>query len=143
MRYAAHDAPGFTIILEGECWITFEGQEPARFGKGDFLLLPSTPPFSLSSHPGIEGAFREPMDIPVRHGDQEGEPDFVSLGGTFRIEQANAALFPALLALAPDAVVFADRLVHASIHHGFATTITTTSNNCSKRGAAKGAFASS
>ena len=34
--------------------------------------------------------------------------------------QANAALFPALLALAPDAVVFADRLVHASIHHGLA-----------------------
>ncbi|MEO7169299.1 MAG: AraC family transcriptional regulator [Sphingomonas sp.] len=97
VRYAAHGAPGFTIILEGECWITFEGQEPARFGKGDFLLLPSTPTFSLSSHPGIEGAFREPVDIPVRHGDQEGEPDFVSLGGTFRIEQANAALLLALL----------------------------------------------
>ena len=34
--------------------------------------------------------------------------------------QANAAIFPALLALAPDAAVFADRLVHASIHHGIA-----------------------
>ena len=34
--------------------------------------------------------------------------------------QANAAIFPALLALAPDAAIFADRLVHASIHHGIA-----------------------
>ena len=34
--------------------------------------------------------------------------------------QANASIFPALLALAPGAAVFADRLVHASIHHGIA-----------------------
>ncbi len=32
--------------------------------------------------------------------------------------QANAAIFPALLSLAPGAAIFADRLVHASIHHG-------------------------
>ncbi|MGB3167485.1 MAG: 8-amino-7-oxononanoate synthase [Alteraurantiacibacter sp.] len=34
--------------------------------------------------------------------------------------QANAALFPALLKLEPEAAVFADWLVHASIHHGVA-----------------------
>ena len=34
--------------------------------------------------------------------------------------QANAALFPALLKLEPGAAVFADWLVHASIHHGVA-----------------------
>lgn len=34
--------------------------------------------------------------------------------------QANAAIFPALLSLAPGAAIFADRLVHASIHHGIA-----------------------
>lgn len=102
VRYAAHNAPGFTIILEGECWITFEGKSPVKFEKGDFLLLPSTPPFSLSSHPGIECKLRQPMDtVAVRHGDQEGDPDFVSIGGTFRIEQVNAAL---LLALLPDVV---------------------------------------
>ena len=32
--------------------------------------------------------------------------------------QANAAIFPALLKLVPDAPVFSDWLVHASIHHG-------------------------
>ena len=34
--------------------------------------------------------------------------------------QANAAVIPALLAAAPDAAVFADRLVHASMHAGLA-----------------------
>ncbi|MFH0296817.1 AraC family transcriptional regulator [Bradyrhizobium sp. 31Argb] len=97
VRYAAHDAPGFTIILRGECWITLEGKESVKFQKGDFLLLPSTPAFSLSSHPGLKCELREPVNAAVRHGDQEGEPDFVSLGGTFRIEQVNAPLLLALL----------------------------------------------
>ena len=101
VRYAAHDAPGFTIILEGECWLSFDGNEPMRVRKGDFLLLPSTPSFALSSHPGIACTLGNPMEAPVRHGEQEGDPDFVSLGGTFRIEQVNA---PLLLALLPSLI---------------------------------------
>ena len=101
VRYAAHDAPGFTIILEGECWLSFDGNEPMRVRKGDFLLLPSTPSFTLSSHPGIACTLGNPMEAPVRHGEQEGDPDFVSLGGTFRIEQVNA---PLLLALLPSLI---------------------------------------
>ena len=50
VRYAAYDAPGFTIIVEGTCWIAFAGQDPVKFEKGDFLVLPSTPAFSLSIH---------------------------------------------------------------------------------------------
>lgn len=97
VRYAAHGAPGFTIILKGECWISFEGQQPLELRAGDFLLLPSTPAFTLSSHPGIACEPREPTDMPVRHGDADGDADFESLGGTFRIEQANAPLLLALL----------------------------------------------
>ncbi|PWC53175.1 AraC family transcriptional regulator [Azospirillum sp. TSO22-1] len=101
VRYAAHDAPGFTIILQGECWIALDGKEPVKFRQGDFVLLPSTPPFALYSHPGVECPFREPQTAAVRHGDQDGEPDFVSLGGTFQIEKVNAHL---LLALLPDII---------------------------------------
>lgn len=97
VRYGAYNAPGFTIILQGECWISFEEQAPIRFREGDFLLLPSTPAFTLSSHLDVDCDPRDPMDVPVRHGDQEGEPDFVSLGGTFRIESVNAQLLLALL----------------------------------------------
>ena len=76
--------------------------------KGAFLLLPSTPAFTLSSHPGIGCALRAPMDIPVRHGEPEGEADFEALGGTFRIEAVNA---PLLLALLP-------RMIHIPASEG-------------------------
>ena len=97
VRYAAYNAPGFTIILKGECWISFGGQEPVKFQKGDFVLLPSTPAFTLSSHPNVECEPRDPIDTPVRHGEQEGDADFESLGGAFRIEQVNAPLLLSLL----------------------------------------------
>lgn len=97
VRYAAHDAPGFTIILKGECWVSFEESKPIRLEAGDFLLLPSTPTFTLSSHPGVDCKLRDPTDMPVRHGDQKGEADFESIGGSFRIEQINAPLLLALL----------------------------------------------
>lgn len=97
VRYAAHDAPGFTIILKGECWIAFEDAPSLKLETGAFLLLPSTPAFTLSSHPGMAGTPTDPMDVAVRHGDQEDEADFMALGGTFRIEAANAPLLLALL----------------------------------------------
>jgi AraC-like DNA-binding protein len=97
VRYAAHKAPGFTIILKGGCWIAFEGGPPVRLGQGDFILLPSAPAFTLSSHPYEPSVLREPTDAPVRHGEPDGDPDFVSLGGAFRIEPVNAALLLALL----------------------------------------------
>ncbi|QFR35133.1 AraC family transcriptional regulator [Ancylobacter sp. TS-1] len=108
VRYAAHDAPGFTLILKGVCWISLEGREPLKLSAGDFLLLPSTPAFTLSSHPGIACEPRRPMDVPVRHGDPEDEAEFDSLGGTFHIEPANA---PLLLALLP-------RMVHIPASEG-------------------------
>lgn len=108
VRYAAHDAPGFTIVLKGACWIAFEGEQPLKLEKGAFLLLPATPAFTLSSHPAIACEPRDPMDVPVRHGEQEGEADFESLGGAFRIEAANA---PLLLALLP-------RMIHVPPSEG-------------------------
>ena len=42
VRYAAHDDPGFTIILRGACWIAFEGERPLRLETGAFLLLASS-----------------------------------------------------------------------------------------------------
>ncbi|MDR6513003.1 AraC-like DNA-binding protein [Novosphingobium capsulatum] len=97
VRYAAHDAPGFTIILAGEAWVTFEGEEPLRLTQGDFLLLPITPAFSLSSAPGLRCVPVEPQDEAVRHGEQVGELDFLALGGSFAFERVNAPLLLSLL----------------------------------------------
>lgn len=97
VRYAAYDAPGFTIVLSGEAWLTFDGEEPLRLAQGDFLLLPTTPGFSLSSAPGVRCDPVEPRTEAVRHGKQEGDPDFVALGGSFTFERVNAPLLLSLL----------------------------------------------
>lgn len=97
VRYRAHDAPGFTLILKGAAWITFEGEAPLRLATGDFLLLPSTPAFSLANAPDADCVPVEPQGMAVRHGEQAGEADFVSLGGSFAIERTNAPLLLALL----------------------------------------------
>ncbi|OCJ17243.1 AraC family transcriptional regulator [Rhizobium sp. AC44/96] len=101
VRYRSYDPPGFTVVLTGEAWVTLGNQEPLRIAEGDFLLLPTTPAFSLCSKPGTPCMPAEPLAEAVRHGDQEGDPDFVALGGSFSIESANASL---LLALLPDAI---------------------------------------
>ncbi len=97
VRYAAYDAPGFTIVVSGETWLTFDGEEPLRLAPGDFLLLPTTPAFSLSSEPGMWCNPVEPRGEAVRHGDHEGDPDFVALGGSFAFERVNAPLLLSLL----------------------------------------------
>lgn len=101
VRYAEHDAPGFTLIIAGEAWVEFEGHKPLRLAQGDFLLMPKTPAFSLSSEIGFPSIPAEPSSEPVRHGDPDGEPNFISLGGSFSFERVNA---PVLLALLPGVI---------------------------------------
>lgn len=97
VRYDAFDAPGFTIILSGEARLVIEGCEPLRLSQGDFLLLPETPAFTLSSGDGVSCEPVAPHNEAVRHGEQEGEPDFVALGGSFTFERVNNPLLLALL----------------------------------------------
>lgn len=111
VHYDAHDAPGFTIILSGEAWLTFEGKDPLRLAEGDFLLLPTTPAFSLASEPHLPATPVTPRDEAVRHGDPDGLPDFMALGGSFAIERVNA---PLLLSLLP-------KLIHIPASEGRST----------------------
>jgi AraC-like DNA-binding protein len=97
VRYAAYELPGFAIVLAGQCWLAIDKADPVRLDRGDFVLLPSTPTFTLSSEPGAACVPVEPSATAVRHGDPDGEPDLQMLGGTFRIERANASLLLALL----------------------------------------------
>ncbi|MCW8280074.1 AraC family transcriptional regulator [Agrobacterium sp. CMT1] len=101
VRYRAYDAPGFAVVLVGAAWLMIDGREPLRLARGDFLLLPSTPAFSLCSDGDVDCIPVEPQDQAVRHGQQHGEPDFVALGGSFTFERINAAL---LLSLMPELI---------------------------------------
>jgi len=97
VRYAAHDQPGFAIVLEGRCWLALDGNEPVLLEQGDVVLLPSAPAFALFSKPGVPCIPVEPSDTAVRHGDPDGEPDCRMHGGTFAIDRVNAALLLELL----------------------------------------------
>lgn len=113
IRYRAYDAPGFAIVLTGTAWVAFEGQAPLQLAEGDFLLLPTSPAFTMYSAPGIACVEVEPRNEAVRYGDPEGAPDFVALGGSFDIERVNA---PLLLALLPE-------LIHIPAAEGRATRL--------------------
>lgn len=93
VRYAAYELPSFCIVLDGQCWLTLEGDSPLLLERGDYLLLPFTPPFTMVSEPGADCAQGIPSAKGVRHGDPEGAPDFHMIGGTFQIELLNATLF--------------------------------------------------
>jgi AraC-like DNA-binding protein len=97
VRYSAYGTPGFGVVISGRCWLAVEGEEPVELGRGDFVLLPATPAFSMFSQPDVDCVHRDPTDNAVRHGDQQGDPDFQMLGGAFRIEQVNATLLVQLL----------------------------------------------
>ncbi|TCR64800.1 AraC family transcriptional regulator [Bosea sp. BK604] len=101
VRYAAYGQPGFAVVLAGQCWLAVDRAEPVRLERGDFVLLPSTPAFTMFSRHGVACVPVRPSDKAVRHGEPEGEPDFEMLGGAFQIEPVNA---PLLLPLLPDMI---------------------------------------
>lgn len=101
VHYGAYEAPGFSVIIKGHCWLETEGNESILLNQGDFILLPTSPAFSLRSHPEAQCVTGWPKNASVRHGEQEGEPDFEALGGTFQLDPVNA---PLLLALLPDKI---------------------------------------
>ncbi|MDP2697417.1 AraC family transcriptional regulator [Thalassospira sp.] len=102
VRYAPYNAPGFSIVLAGRCWLAIDGAEPLLLARGDFILLPSTPAFDMFSHPGVACRPVEPVMTGVRHGDPDGEPDFQMLGGAFQLDPVNA---PLLLTLLPGMIL--------------------------------------
>ena len=97
VRYDAQATPSFCIVLEGKSWFIAAGDAPRLLERGDFLLLPVTPAFSLVSELGAECAPGRPSRNGVRHGDPKGTPDFRSIGGTFQIESVNAGLLQLML----------------------------------------------
>ena len=95
--YPAYGKPGYALVLEGSCWLTIEGRNPVRLEAGDFVLLPATPAFELSSRPGLACIAGQPSAQPVHHGDPTLAPDIRILGGSFELDRTNASLLGELL----------------------------------------------
>lgn len=102
IRYSAYGKPSFCIMLEGSCLLAVDGHDPITIRAGDFVLLPATPPFTISSiEPGPciqvdPHAMTEGVDE-RRYGEQDGQPEMRSLGGAFLFDNADPQLLISLL----------------------------------------------
>ena len=102
VRYAEYGKPSFCIVLEGGCQLAIDGHAPFAIGAGDFILLPTTPAFTLCSDdpppPVLWDADALPNDgSEVRYGDTDGAADMRSLGGAFVFDSGDPALLVSLL----------------------------------------------
>ena len=102
VRYSAFDQPGFCAVIEGRCRLAVDGEEPISLEAGDFVLLPATPAFTMSSFDNVSPRSIDPKVAPapteeVRHGRPDGPPDVRLLGGYFVFDSPDAALLVSLL----------------------------------------------
>lgn len=102
VRYAQFGDPSFCAVLEGSCRLAVDGHEALVLDKGDFVLLPTTPGFTLSGFEPVTPERIDPKATPsptreVRHGTRGGRPDARLLGGYFVFDSPDAALLVSLL----------------------------------------------
>jgi AraC-like DNA-binding protein len=102
VRYSSFGQPSFCAVLEGRCLLAVDGEDALTLEAGDFLLLPTTPGFTLSGFERVTPVMIDPKRTPaptrdVRHGRRGGPPDVRLLGGYFDFESPDAALLVSLL----------------------------------------------
>lgn len=103
VRYSVFGQPSFCVVLEGSCLLALDGEDAIALEVGDFVLLPATPGFTMSSfEPVAAPVSMDPKTSPaatieVRHGTRGGRPDVRLLGGYFVFDSPDAALLVSLL----------------------------------------------
>jgi AraC-like DNA-binding protein len=102
VRYSAFGHPSFCAVLEGGCRLSVDGHRPLTLDAGDFVLLPATPGFTMSSFEPAKPVRIDPKVTlapagEVRHGTRGGRPDVRLLGGYFVFDSPDAALLVSLL----------------------------------------------
>lgn len=102
VRYSAFGHPSFCTVLDGSCRLTVDGHEAITIEAGDFVLLPTTPGFTMGGFEPATPVRIDPKLAPkptdeLRHGTPDGEPDVRLLGGYFVFESPDAGLLVSLL----------------------------------------------
>jgi len=102
VAYSAFGHPSFCAVLEGSCRLAVQGQRALTLAAGDFVLLPATPGFTMSSFEAAPAVRLDPNASAakvgeVRHGRRGGRPDVRLLGGWFTFDSPDAALLVSLL----------------------------------------------
>ena len=102
VRYSAFGHPSFCTMLQGQCLLSVDKQKAITLEAGDFVLMPATPGFTLSSLEPAVPVFLDPAKTQgargeLRHGRRKGPPDVRMLGGYFEFDSPDAALLVSLL----------------------------------------------
>ena len=102
IHYAEYGQPSFCIVLDGSARLALEGHEPITISAGDFVFLPKTPAFTISSFATTRPIHMNPHQVAgatveMRYGEQGGDPDMRSLGGTFMFDSIDPGLLVSLL----------------------------------------------
>lgn len=101
VQYVDFGRPAFAAMIEGSCRFAVEGEEPVVLEEGDFVLLPATPTFRMSSLAlapvqRIDAKTALPQHE-ARYGRQDGPPEMRQIGGWFVFGISDAALLVTLL----------------------------------------------
>jgi AraC-like DNA-binding protein len=102
VRYLDFGHPSFCVVIEGACRLAVDGQEALTLESGDFVLLPTTPGFTLSGFEPvvperIDPARAASVDGDVHHGAQGVPPSVRLLGGYFVFESEDSGLLVSML----------------------------------------------
>ena len=102
VRYTDFGHPSFAVVIEGACRLAVDGQEELRLEAGDFVLLPTTPGFTMSGFEPLAPTLLNPQVAAtvldeVRHGRQDGPPSVRLMGGAFVFENEDVGLLVSLL----------------------------------------------
>jgi AraC-like DNA-binding protein len=104
VRYTRFGQPSFCALLEGSCLLTVDGQGTLPLMEGDFVLLPATPGFTMTSlEPGTpttidaRAAATDTGAGEVRHGTRGGRAEVRMLGGYFAFDSPDSAMLVSLL----------------------------------------------
>lgn len=102
VRYGRFGHPSFAVVIEGACRLAVDGQPELTLEAGDFVLLPTTPGFTMTGFEPVVPEFIDPnvaaaADKEVRHGRQDGPPSVRILGGYFIFDGDDSGLLVSLL----------------------------------------------
>jgi len=94
--------PSYCVVLDGTCRIACAGSEEHMLEPGDFILIPATYDFAMTSMaaPGADDGVTEPVVLApghVRLGSAEGAPDVRFIIGHCVFGSPDAALLVSLL----------------------------------------------
>jgi AraC-like DNA-binding protein len=102
VSYSEFGHPGFCAVIEGCCRLAVANEDPLILEKGDFVLLPATPAFTMSGlQPATPKRVNPKTDRAssdeIRHGRRDGPADVRLRGGYFVFDSPDAGLLVSLL----------------------------------------------